>query len=93
MTKNDEDNLMRSWRVFTPILLMVLSGILAWSGFAMQSYLGQIVNTVNEVRQDLKNFMKESTTNINNIDKRVTVLESKAGIIKERVQVTDNILY
>lgn len=66
---------MQKWRILTPILLMILSGIMAWSGFTMQAYLGQIVNTVNEVRLDLKNYMRDSSEDIYDLKTRVTVLE------------------
>jgi hypothetical protein len=66
-----------NWRVITPILLMILAGIMGWSTYAMQSYLSQIVSTVNEVRIDLKQFMKDSTKQIYELDSRVKVLESK----------------
>jgi hypothetical protein len=74
MTKQDDET-MKNWRILTPVLLMVLSGIMAWSGFAMQAYLGQIVSTVNEVRIDLKNYMKESSQAISDLKTRVSVLE------------------
>lgn len=90
---SEEENNMKNWRIATPILLMLLSAILAWTGFAMQSYLGQIVSTVNEVRKDLKEYMRDSTKDINDLDGRVRVLESRAGVKSKRMELTDAIEY
>lgn len=91
MTRDSEENLLKRWGVVITVFMMLITAIMATTGWAIQSYLGQIVSTINEVKSDLKGYMKDSSMEINGLKIRVKVLESKVS--GKRLNVTDSIEY
>lgn len=75
VTKNEED--MKQWRVLTPVLLMVLAGIMTFTATMASAYLSQINTSIISIGGDLKDFTKETSGAIGKIDTRVTVLEGR----------------
>lgn len=67
------------FRIVTPILLMLLTGILTFTGTVVTAYLQSITKSMDSISSDLKMYMKESKIEIIGLDKRVTVLETKAN--------------
>lgn len=82
MSVNNRDD-----RRTTPILLMVLSAVLALTTTLGMVCFNQVNDSVKTISFDLKDFIKEThNTNNNvykyliNLDKRLTFIESRTGI-------------
>ena len=82
MTQKQIDDSMKQWRVITPVLLMILAGIMTFTATTVSGYLGQINSSITVIGGDLKVFMKESSKDINSLNTRVKVLEIRSGVRK-----------
>lgn len=80
MTQRQIEDGMKQWRVLTPVLLMILSGIMTFTGVCVNKYLDQINSSISSIGGDLKVFMKETSRDIHNMDTRLKVLESRSGV-------------
>lgn len=76
MAVQDTKN-MEQWRVITPILLMILAGIMTFTATMASTYLSQINGSIQSIGTDLKSFTKETSGAIGTLDKRVSILEQR----------------
>lgn len=95
MSEEDKQKIedgMKTFRVITPILLMILTGIMTFTGTVITSYLSSITSSIESISSDLKSYIKETDVKVNQIDKRVTVLEHSVKN-KHNINVADTIEY
>jgi hypothetical protein len=67
------------WRIFTPFLLLTLTVILSMTGYFANGYLNQIINTMNEIKIEVREFITQQYDFNNGIEHRVTVIETKVN--------------
>jgi hypothetical protein len=83
MTQKQIDDKMASWRVITPVLLVLLTGIMSFTGYCVTSYLGQINSSISSIGGDLKVFMRDTGNEIHKLDSRMDRLEIRVLGIKD----------